>query len=181
MAVAKSVLRQGRPPPRPSPVRTGEGQALPSCEFRFAGRVGEGAFWPSSDFATAIFYWRVTQCRFLFPLLLMVLLTSCSHSTPPTRAERITAALLQIDDVPVGWLQTSDVMISAKPACDGDAYWRTFRPEHEAGRFHRLQQVIFDCSDSAGADAHVLGHDPPDGALGAALREFRHATPRPCR
>ena len=80
----------------------------------------------------------------------MALLASCGQSAPPTRAERITAALLQIEDVPVGWLQTSDVTISAKPACDGDAYWRTFRPENEAGRFHRLQQVFLDCSDSAG-------------------------------
>ena len=91
----------------------------------------------------------------------MALLASCSRSPTPTRAERITAALLQIDDVPAIWLQTSDVMISAKPACDGDAYWRTFRPENEAGRFHRMQQVVFDCSDSAGAERTFWGMTRP--------------------
>jgi hypothetical protein len=94
-------------------------------------------------------------------LLLIALLAACSPSPSPTRAERIAAALLHIDDVPTTWLQTSDVVISAKPACEGESYWRTFRPFDEAGRFHRLQQVVLDCRDSASAERAFWGMSRP--------------------
>ena len=83
-------------------------------------------------------------------MTLMTLFTACSNSTPLTRQEVITATLLQLDDMAVDWFQSSDVSISAKPACAGEAYWRTFHPADSPGRFHLVQQVIFDCSDATG-------------------------------
>ena len=38
---------------------------------------------------------------------------------------------------------------SAKPACIGTAYWRTFRPEGGMGRFQLVQHIVFDCADAA--------------------------------
>jgi hypothetical protein len=78
----------------------------------------------------------------------LLLVTACSGQ-PTTRHEKITAALLQIDDVPMDWRISSDTQTSAKPLCEGQAYWRTLRPVYAFGPYHLVQQVIYDCATAA--------------------------------
>lgn len=86
--------------------------------------------------------------------LLGLFLFSCAGPAP-TRTERITAAMLHVDEVPSEWHLSTDVSLSAKPACNGLSYWRTYRPEGGMGRFQLVQQVVFDCADATEGD-HVF-------------------------
>lgn len=89
--------------------------------------------------------------RALCVALLGLFLFSC-RAPALTREERISAAMLHLEEVPIDWRISSDVSLSAKPACEGQSYWRTFRPTGSIGRYHLVQQVVFDCADAAGGD-----------------------------
>ncbi len=83
--------------------------------------------------------------RAMWIALVGMLLFSCSVYAAP-REERIGAAMLHVEEVPEDWHQSTDTTTSAKPACVGTAYWRTFRPEGGMGRFQLVQHVVFDCA-----------------------------------